>query len=100
MEAPHEPLIVMMLPPRQLVMALALVVAASGVAQAQFPPGDMNCDGTTDGLDVHPFVLSLTDPQAYRDAYPGCNINHADVNNDAAIDLSDIDAFVRLLTIG
>ncbi len=62
--------------------------------------GDMNCDGTVDGLDVHPFVLSLTDPRAYRDAYPDCNINRADVNNDAVIDLSDIDAFVRLLTIG
>lgn len=41
---------------RSILMGLALVVAATGLAQAQVSPGDMNCDGSVNGLDVPLFV--------------------------------------------
>lgn len=36
-----------------------MATAAVGSAQAQLSPGDMNCDGVADGLDVAPFVDCL-----------------------------------------
>jgi len=63
-------------------------------------PGDLNCDGAADGFDIQPFVLALTDPDAYELAYPDCNIMNADCNGDGAVDGFDIQPFVAILTGG
>ncbi len=62
--------------------------------------GDLNCDGVINGLDIHPFVLALTDPSAYVTAYPGCEVMLADLNGDGFVDEFDIGPFVALLTGG
>jgi endonuclease/exonuclease/phosphatase family metal-dependent hydrolase len=63
-----------------------------------FEPGDMNCDGTINTLDIEPFVLALTEPNAYELNYPDCDINLADINSDGVINTLDIEAFIALLT--
>jgi hypothetical protein len=63
-------------------------------------PGDMNCDGVVDGFDIQPFVLALTDPDAYESLYPDCNVLNGDINGDGAVDGFDIQPFVELLTGG
>ncbi len=60
--------------------------------------GDCNCDGVIDFNDINAFVLALTDPTAYGQTFPGCDINHADANADGAIDFGDINRFVALLS--
>jgi len=60
--------------------------------------GDLNCDGRVNRLDIDPFVLALSDPDAYAKAYPKCNRLLADVNQDGVPDNFDIDPFVALLT--
>jgi len=59
--------------------------------------GDLNCDGEVDGFDIQPFVLAMTNPDAYELAYPDCNIMNADCNGDGAVDGFDIQPFVQLL---
>jgi len=61
-------------------------------------PGDLNCDGSVNAFDIDPFVLALTDPDAYAQAYPGCNLANGDINGDGQLNAFDIDAFVDLLT--
>jgi len=61
-------------------------------------PGDMNCDGKVDNFDIDPFVLALTDPNAYQIKYPNCNYTNADINGDGKVDNFDIDPFVQMLT--
>ncbi|TWT41067.1 Thermophilic serine proteinase precursor [Phycisphaerae bacterium RAS1] len=63
-------------------------------------PGDMNCDGVVDILDINPFILALSDPVGYASAYPDCDINNGDVNNDGNVDVLDINPFVALLSGG
>jgi hypothetical protein len=60
--------------------------------------GDMNCDGAVNNFDITPFVLALTDPNAYAIAYPDCHIMNGDINGDDAVNNFDITPFVRLLT--
>jgi hypothetical protein len=60
-------------------------------------PGDMNCDGFVDLLDMNPFVLALVDPSAYATAYPGCPIAQADMNGDGRESGGDIGDFVTQL---
>ena len=60
--------------------------------------GDLNCDGVVNNFDIDPFVLALTDPAAYRMAYPKCNILNGDCNSDGAVNNFDIDPFVKLLS--
>jgi hypothetical protein len=60
-------------------------------------PGDLNCDAVLDALDIEPFILALTDPQAYSIAYPDCNRDLADMNADGAVDAFDIEGFTRAL---
>ncbi len=62
--------------------------------------GDTNCDGLVNAFDIDPFVLALTDPAAYMEAYPTCNILNADCNGDGLVNAFDIDPFVALLTGG
>ncbi len=61
-------------------------------------PGDLNCDGVVDFLDINAFVLAISDPVGYATAYPGCNIMNGDCNGDGVVDFNDINDFVALLT--
>ncbi len=61
-------------------------------------PGDMNCDGVVDFLDINAFVLAISDPGAYQAAYPGCDIMNGDCNGDGLVDFGDINSFVDQLT--
>ena len=65
---------------------------------SQFRRGDLNCDFRVDFGDINPFVLVLTDPQAYEAEYPDCPFDNRDVNGDGLFDFGDINPFVRLLT--
>jgi hypothetical protein len=60
-------------------------------------PGDLNCDGVVNAFDIGPFVLALIDPTGYYAAYPNCGYFYADVNDDAAVNVLDVDSFVTLL---
>ncbi|MEX0886547.1 MAG: hypothetical protein WD009_08925 [Phycisphaeraceae bacterium] len=61
------------------------------------PLGDMNLDGALDAADVAPFVLALTDPQAY-DAQHGIDPALAgDINLDGLVDATDVAPFVQML---
>ncbi|TWT42289.1 hypothetical protein RAS1_34190 [Phycisphaerae bacterium RAS1] len=62
--------------------------------------GDMNCDGSTDILDINPFVLALSDPLTYAAVYPNCDINNGDINGDGEVNVLDINPFVALLAGG
>ncbi len=59
--------------------------------------GDLNCDGLVDFDDVDPFILAVTDPNAYATLHPECPLGLADCNSDGQVDEGDIDAFVALL---
>ncbi|MGE0479523.1 MAG: hypothetical protein AB7Q17_03520 [Phycisphaerae bacterium] len=61
-------------------------------------PGDMNCDGVVNNFDIDPFVLALTNPAAYQQQFPACDVAAGDVNGDGAVNNFDIDPFVNLLT--
>jgi hypothetical protein len=58
---------------------------------------DTNCDGVVNNFDIDPFVLALTNPTAYRDAFPDCPAFNADVNGNGVINNFDIDPFVACL---
>ncbi|TWT43882.1 hypothetical protein RAS1_02820 [Phycisphaerae bacterium RAS1] len=63
-------------------------------------PGDMNCDGAVNVLDINPFVLALSDPIAYAAMFPGCNISNGDIDGDGSLTVLDINPFVALLSGG
>lgn len=63
-------------------------------------PGDMNCDGLVSVTDIGPFVLALTNPSGYGDAYPDCRILNGDLTADEQVSVGDIGGFVDLLTGG
>ena len=58
-----------------------------------YAPGDVNCDGAVDLDDVEPFVLALTDENAYIATY-NCDIDLADMNGDGVVNGDDIPLFV------
>jgi hypothetical protein len=62
--------------------------------------GDMNCNGVVNFDDINPFVLALSNPDAYALAYPWCNAYNADTNCDTGIDFADINAFVQCISVG
>ena len=82
----------------------AFVVTAFDCQFANYPVGDLNCDGVVDLFDIDAFVLALTsatdDPPfaGYYATYPDCNALLADTTNDGTVNLFDIDPFVGLLT--
>ena len=60
--------------------------------------GDANDDGFFDFGDIEAFVLALTDPGAYANAYPLVDVDQVlDMNNDGVFDFGDIEAFVQAL---
>ena len=75
---------------------------ATVVKQCQgYTLGDADCSQAVDGFDIAPFVLALTDPDAYAAAYPNCNaVCTCDVNQDGGVDGFDIAPFVECLTGG
>ncbi|TWT44260.1 Proprotein convertase P-domain protein [Phycisphaerae bacterium RAS1] len=60
-------------------------------------PGDLNCDGVVNILDINAFVLALADGGAYLEAYPTCCLFLADLNGDFDINVLDINPFITLL---
>ncbi len=63
----------------------------------QYALGDLNCDGLVNFTDINPFVLALTDPAGYGQAYPNCYIDRGDLNGDGRVDFNDINPFVERL---
>ena len=59
--------------------------------------GDMNGDGAIDFDDIDPFVLGLTDPDSFEDAYGYLPTVPGDLDCNDAFDLDDIDPFVAAL---
>jgi len=82
-------------------------LANAGVAAGDFAvvevgaaapvPGDLNCDNVLNVSDIPAFIMALINPAGYATNFPGCDIQKADVNNDAAINGKDISPFVHLL---
>jgi hypothetical protein len=62
--------------------------------------GDLNCDGVVDFGDINPFVLALSNPAAYAQAFPECHILTGDMNCDGLVDFGDINPFVSCLANG
>ena len=62
---------------------------------------DANCDGAVNSFDIDPFVLALSDPQAWAAAYPDCSLLCVcDCNADGVVNAFDIDPFAALLAGG
>ncbi len=59
--------------------------------------GDLNCDGIRNLADVEPFVLALSDPEAYANQFPSCGVERADMNDDGFSDGRDVAEFVQVL---
>jgi len=60
----------------------------------RYGPGDVNCDGQINSLDVLAFVTAIIDTDAYTSDYPGCDRRQADLNCDGQVNGIDVDAFV------
>jgi hypothetical protein len=60
--------------------------------------GDLNCDGAVNFDDINPFVLALSDPVAYQQAFPNCPFAKRDINGDGTFDFDDINGFVAVLS--
>lgn len=76
-----------------------LVIDNLNVSEGASPvsPGDVNCDGSVNGLDVQAFATAILDPGGYAAAYPGCNILNADTNSDSSATAADVASFAALL---
>lgn len=66
--------------------------------------GDMNCDCALTVSDIAGFVLAITswtrNCDEYTQAFPDCACNHADLNGDGIVGVSDIGPFVERLNGG
>ncbi len=79
------------------------VDAAEYAAFALRVAGDLNCDGHVDFADINPFVLYLSNFNAWQTAFPGCNPRNGDINSDGTYgqaSFGDINPFVTLLAGG
>lgn len=61
------------------------------------PPGDTNCDGQVNGLDVRPFITAIMSPSNYAIAFPNCDSLNADMNGDGFANQADVSQFVSAL---
>lgn len=59
--------------------------------------GDLNCDGQLNVFDVDPFVLALTNADAYAKAFPYCPPLVGDMDGSGVLDHSDVEIFVAAL---
>jgi hypothetical protein len=78
------------------------IFGAGTLNVAFFYPGDMNCDGAVNGLDIQHFVQALIDPTGYTNDHDGspyarCNALAGDFNRDGFLTEDDIPGFVSLL---
>ncbi|MGD8451228.1 MAG: hypothetical protein PVJ57_05365 [Phycisphaerae bacterium] len=63
-------------------------------------PGDMNGDAFINNLDLAPFVLALTNREAYYAQFPELDPDVVgDLNGDRVLDNFDISLFIRMLTL-
>jgi hypothetical protein len=53
-----------------------------------------------DFADINPFVLALTDHDAYVAEYPCCDYYNGDCTGNGFVDFGDINSFVALLSGG
>ncbi len=60
-------------------------------------PGDMNCSGIVDAMDIQGFVMALVEPMAYSGWYPDCDPTLADVDGSETVDSGDVEPFVVML---
>jgi hypothetical protein len=60
--------------------------------------GDLNCDGLVNFGDINPFVVRLSDQNAYQQQYPNCPDGNGDINEDGVVNFGDISPFVTLLS--
>lgn len=60
-------------------------------------PGDLNCDGLVDGLDVGAFALALTAPSQFEAMFPNCSILNGDLDGDQVVQIDDLPYFVELM---
>lgn len=60
--------------------------------------GDLNCDGAVSVADIYPFVTALVDPTRYAAEFYYCDRMLADMDDNGAVTVNDIGAFVRVLT--
>ncbi len=74
------------------------VIVPDGPSNPCTAVGDLDCDGSTGVADINPFVLALTDPEAYALAHPDCDRFAADCSKDGRITVSDVNCFVKLVT--
>jgi hypothetical protein len=79
---------------------ISLRTVLASVDSQRLYTGDLNCDWSVDFGDINPFVLRLSNPDAYRDAFPRCLDANGDINFDGTVDFGDINPFVTLLTGG
>jgi hypothetical protein len=61
---------------------------------------DANCDGRVDNFDIDPFVLAISDPDAWRQQYTCDFLCANDCNADGRVDNFDIDPFVTCISLG
>jgi hypothetical protein len=59
--------------------------------------GDANCDGLVNLDDINPFVLRLSNPEAYYATYPECDDYNCDCSQNGSVGLEDINPFVVIL---
>ena len=71
---------------------------ARSAALYEGTPGDMNCDGSLNTLDIDLFVKAVVDPGDYATIEPDCNRLNADCNGDGVVNSLDIDVFVTIMT--
>lgn len=67
------------------------------------PPGllgDMNCDGVVNGLDSAEFIVAITNPTAWQESHPDCDLSNGDMNGDGAVDMLDLEAFLQAVLNG
>lgn len=61
-------------------------------------PGDMNCDGVVNALDIQPFIDAiLMTADDWNQSHIGCNRLNGDFNGDEQVDLLDYLPFIQLL---
>jgi hypothetical protein len=72
----------------------------ASVMPAAIHRGDLNCDGVVNTFDIDWFVMALTNPTAYSQQFPDCNILNGDIDCDGSVNTFDIDPFVECLTSG
>lgn len=74
-----------------------LTIQLTGTVVPDSVLGDMNCDDVVDMADVPPFALAIMNRGAYENAFPDCDADRSDLNEDQFSDGRDIAGFVEML---